>query len=130
MQPNNIIQFVPNKNSGTASWVAYYNQLEARYGKKNAQAALAITWEKRGGSKVDLDELGKVSGMTFDKTFLSGVKSYAADAISFATTSQRTVMMIGIGIGVLLALGVTYRIITASAEEVGTASGTAIKAII
>lgn len=130
MEANQIISIVPNKSSGTAAWITYYDQLVKRYGKSNAQAAFVLTWEKRGGSNVDKNELINATGIKFDRSFMESIKGNVSNAFSFGTSFQKYAIITGAVICTVLIGGIVIRIITASAKDIGTATGTAAKAFV
>jgi hypothetical protein len=91
------LQNIPNVNSTDSQWIAWYNLLSKRYGKKNANGIFLSAWERRRGSSNYLS--GTKANTTTLRNFLEeqgikidgdGLMSYPADLLDDIETGITT----------------------------------------
>lgn len=126
--------FVPTKSSGTAEWVSYWNILLKNWNKTIASGVFAKTWKQRKGGNADVVAIRKATGLALDnESILDGLSQVKSDALGVFDT-MGTGLKVAAGVtGVLVVVlvgGLIIRIITASAQDIGTATGTAAKAFV
>jgi hypothetical protein len=125
---------MPQKTSNTEAWIAFWNLIKEYYGPKMAVTIFAIAWKERGSkdATADVVKLRTATGVPLDnQSVLDSAETVAKGGLSLLEsvgTTYKYVMYAGIGIVLVLVGGLVIRVITASASEIGTVAGTAVKA--
>ena len=75
-----------------------------------------------------------MTGLSLDKTLLQSIEGKADSAMGvfggiFGTmaTGTKVILISAVGVTVLLAFGLTYRLLTASSSDIGAVAGVALK---
>lgn len=127
------IDVIPSQNSGTSDWTAYWDGLVSRYGKNDASTVFAVTWRKFRGGKADLVKVREHTKLPLDNESLldslSSAESSVGDFLGGIGTTYKYGLIALTGIFILTIGGIAYRLVTASAKEVGEAAGTAAKTL-
>lgn len=139
MQTNiSLLSALPTLDSQSEDWANYYSLATKQLGSDAAKSLFSKAWAKWGdgvaGSKADTVKVREMTGLPLDETFFQGLQSTGDSVIgtfgglfSTVATGTKIVMFASIGIGALLIGGIAYRIVTASATEIGTVAGVAAK---
>jgi len=125
---------IPQKTSNTEEWISWWKLLLDYYGKTMASNIFVITWKDRGGSGsgADVVKLRTATGVPLDnQTISDSAETLASKGLS-ALESLGDTYKYGLyavaGLVFVLAAGLVYRAVTASASDIGTVAGTALKA--
>ena len=139
MQTNiSLLSALPTLGSQSEDWANYYSLATKQLGQDAAKNLFSKAWAKWGGgvagSKADTVKVREMTGLPLDETFFQELRSTGDSVIgtfgglfSTVATGTKIVMFASIGIGALLIGGIAYRIVTASATEIGTVAGVAAK---
>lgn len=132
-------QLIPNHSSKTEEWIAFYNSLVNWFGKDAARIAFARAWTKfdGGNGKADIVVIQNATELKLDKTLLqtaSANMDFTANIFSgfleTASTGGKILFYSSIGLGVLIVLGLTYKVVTLSSEDTGKIIGVAAKTFV
>lgn len=138
MSTISLVQIIPSLNSSSQDWVTFYTEAKKQLGTNAANVLFGMAWQKWGasvsGSKADVVTVSNQTGLTLDEGFFDSIRQTGSNAVgvidgAFSTFSStgKIVLYSAVGIGVLLIGGIAYRIVTASAQEIGTVAATAAK---
>jgi hypothetical protein len=122
-----IEQFIPTKNSGSAEWCSYYNKLKEAFGKSDADIIFAKTWQKREGSKVDVNKVRDCTKLDLDRTIIeAGIGEYTSGikgAFSFAKTNTKIIIYGGLGIAVIFLGLAAYKFVKSKPNDYSSLAG-------
>lgn len=131
MASNNPKNFLPTKASTSQEWITFYKMLKDRYGATTASGVFAMAWRERKGERADVVTVRNGTGLALDNEgFMDGLRQFSSDKIgildSIGTIGRYGLYAVA-GLSFIFLAGVAYRVVTASAAEVGEATGTAAK---
>jgi hypothetical protein len=132
------LQALPTLSSQSEDWATFYNICVKWYGKDAATIEFYKAWSKWGegvtGSKANALTVSQMTGLSLDKSVLQTIEGKAEATMGvfgglFGTvaTGTKVILISAVGITVILAAGLTYRLLTASSTDIGTVAGVALK---
>ena len=141
MSTISLVQIIPSLNSSSQDWATFYTEAKKQLGTNAANVLFGMAWQKWGanvsGSQSDIVTVSKLTGLTLDEGFFDSIRQTGSNAVgvidgAFSTfsTTGKVVLYSAVGIGILLVGGIVVRIVTASAEEIGTVASVAVKAVV
>lgn len=129
----NPLNIVPNNESKSEDWIAFYNALKKRFGKNAANILFAKSWGQYGRGEI-IGEVEIGTGLELEKNawqkYASSIEKSVdifGGLVNTAQTGTKILFYGGITVAVLIGLGLTYKLFTLTAQDAGKAAGYAAK---
>lgn len=125
---NPLLTNLPSQNSGSQTWIQFYNDLNETLGEKRANRNWMVAWSKRGSSSANTSDLRnelKNHNLTIDTSTWDDVVDTAGGIGSFVGgigSGIKTIGYVSFGIIAFSIVAIVIGVATNTAEITGSAA--------
>tara|TARA_R110000868_G_scaffold150976_2_gene374550 strand:+ start:16593 stop:16997 length:405 start_codon:yes stop_codon:yes gene_type:complete len=125
---NPLLTNLPSQNSGSQTWIQFYNDLNETLGEKRANRDWMVAWAKRGSSSANTSDLRnelKNHNLTIDTSAWDDVVDTAGGIGSFVGgigSGIKTIGYVSFGIIAFSVIAIVIGVATNTAEITGSAA--------